>query len=250
MSEKIQISGKNLGAFALLTFCARCFWLRMKCHNKLPYQIFPGIFASIDSYSKKVTASHFDHHGRVPRWFDGFGELGAPIKVPGWSKFQLIDKETNIRLTGVPDEILRHPERGLSILDYKTASFTKTQDGLAPMYHAQLNAYALIARSIGLGSTSCLGLLYYEPVTDLDYGDSDALIKDDRFFLEFSPKLEPVKLEPEIIPSLLRRVREICDLEECPPSRAGCRDCLMLEQLVRGGGKTFSFPATDLEVRA
>jgi hypothetical protein len=107
--------------------------------HEMPWQVafpdFPRNFSSIDGYSKKVTTRHFDRHGRVPRWFDGFGELGTPIKVPGWWKFQFIDKETNIRLTGVPDEILRHPEKGLSILDYKTARFTDTQDILALMYH-------------------------------------------------------------------------------------------------------------------
>jgi hypothetical protein len=135
----------------------------MKCRGKLPYQIFPGIFASIDSYSKKVTMGHYRQYRRVPKWFDGFGELGVPIAVPGWSTFQLIDEETNIRLTGVPDEILRHPERGIWIGDYKTARFSDAQDALAPMYHVQLNSYALIAPKIGLGSVFGLGLLNHEP---------------------------------------------------------------------------------------
>ena len=248
MREQIQISAKNLGALALLSFCVRCFWLRMRCRNGLPYQIFPGIFSSIDGYSKKITALHFDQRGRVPRWFDDFGELGSPIKVPGWSKFQLFDEETNIRLTGIPDEVLRHPKKGLSIFDYKTARFTDAQDVLAPMYHTQLNAYALIAQNIGLGQTSSLGLLYYEPVTELEGADPDFLIKNDRFFLEFSPRLKPVKLETETIRPLLRRVREICDLSECPAGRSDCRDCAMLEELVRGGGKTFSFSVNHPEV--
>jgi len=64
----------------------------------------------------------------------------------------MLDPETNILLTGVPDEILRHPGRGLWIGDYKTARFTETQDALAPMYHIQLNCYGIIAPSIGLGS--------------------------------------------------------------------------------------------------
>ena len=250
MNEQIQISAKNLGSLALLSFCARCFWLRMKCHNKLPYAIFPGIFASIDGYSKRITTYHFGRHGRVPKWFEGFGELGSPIKVPGWSKFQLIDEETNIRLTGVPDEILRHRKKELSILDYKTARFSDTQDALAPMYHTQLNAYAIIAKSIGLGTTSRLGLLYYEPVTDLNSAGSDLLIKDDRFLMAFSPKLKAVKLEPDAIPPLLRRVREICDLPECPAGHPDCHDCSLLENLVRGGGKIFFSPASRLELPA
>jgi hypothetical protein len=108
----------------------------------------------------------------------------------------------------------------------------------------------MIAQRIGLGSTSCLGLLYYEPVTDFDGTDSDSLIKVARFLMEFSPKLKPVKLEPEILPPLLRRVREICELSECPAGRPGCRDCSMLENLVRGGGKIFSFPSSSLEIHS
>jgi hypothetical protein len=211
----------------------------MNSGDKLPYQIFPGIFASIDSYSKKVTTSHYRKRGRVPKWFSGFGELGAPIPVPGWSKFQILDSETNILLTGVPDEILRHPKHGLWIGDYKTARFTNTQDKLAPMYEVQLNCYALIPPRIGLGSVYGLGLLYYEPITDIKDCDPDFLIQDDCFFLQFSPKLKPVKLEPDRIPPLLRRVREICDLSVNPPGRLGCRDCSIVDRLMRGAGLSF-----------
>src|SRR6267142_3643771 len=144
MNQRIQISAKNLGALAVSSFCPRCFWVRMKCGDRLPFQIFPGIFSSIDSYSKKVTTAHFRRHRRVPIWFNGFGELGEPVPVPGWSKFQMLDPETNILLTGVPDEVLRHPQRGTWIGDYKTARVTDTQDTLAAMYEVQLNCYALI----------------------------------------------------------------------------------------------------------
>jgi len=145
----------------------------------------------------------------------------------------MLDPETNILLTGVPDEVLRHPQRGTWIGDYKTARVTDTQDTLAAMYEVQLNCYALIAPKIGLGSVYGLGLLYYEPVTELDFRDTDFLIRQDRLFMEFSPKLKPVKLEPEIIPPLLRQVREICDLAECPPGRPDCRDCSRLEILAK-----------------
>jgi hypothetical protein len=232
MKTQIRISAKTLGSVALPNFCPCCFWIRMRCGDKLPFQIFPGIFSSIDSYSKKVTSCHFHRHGRVPGWFDGFGELGAPIRVPHWSKFQMIDNQTNILLTGVPDELLRHPKRGLWIGDYKCARFTDTQDELAPMYEVQLNAYATIASRIGLGPVYGLGLLYYEPLTELPEAALELLTVRDGFAMRFSPKLLPIKLDPAIIPRLLQRVREICDLPTRPEGRLGCRDCALLDALV------------------
>jgi hypothetical protein len=94
---------------------------------------------------------------------------------------------------------------------------------------------------MGLGSVYGLGLLYYEPVTDLQEAELDFQIKDDSFFLEFSPKLKPVKLEPKIIPPLLRRVREICDPPESLTGRPDCRDCCILDTLMRGTRRAFSF---------
>jgi hypothetical protein len=204
----------------------------MKCRGKLPFQIFPGIFSSIDSYSKTVTAGYFRQHARVPKWFDGFGELGAPIKVPGWSKFNIIDKDFNILLSGVPDEILTHPKKGLWIGDYKTARLTNAQDELAPMYEVQLNCYALIAGAIGMGSVYGLGLLYYEPITAFGEDEQDLIIREDSFFLRFAPKLKAVKLDLKRIPPLLHTVRRICDNSQCPAGKVGCEDCSKVARLL------------------
>jgi len=77
--NQLQISGKDLGALAMKGFCPRCFWIQRR--TKLPWQIFPGIFSSIDSYSKKVVHGQFDKSG-MPGWLDsrlrendGFWEL-------------------------------------------------------------------------------------------------------------------------------------------------------------------------------
>jgi len=50
--ENLKISAKNLGATALEDFCPRCYWIKLKMGNRLPFQSFPGIFSSIDSYTK------------------------------------------------------------------------------------------------------------------------------------------------------------------------------------------------------
>lgn len=211
------------------------------CGDRLPFQIFPGIFSSIDSYSKKVTMHHFLQYGRVPDWFDAFGELGTPIPVPGWAKFQMADAASGIRIRGVPDEIFRNRELGIWIGDYKTARFTDNQDSLSPMYRVQLNCYGMIAQGIGLGAVHGLGLLYYEPVTDIPDTERDVLIQRDRFLLQFTPKIKPISFEPNIIPPLLQKVREICDCSESPPPRLGCRDCYLLESLLRVARPAFVF---------
>ena len=46
---QLRISAKSLGELALPDFCPRCFWLKTKARGKLPFQIFPGIFSSIDA---------------------------------------------------------------------------------------------------------------------------------------------------------------------------------------------------------
>jgi hypothetical protein len=231
-TQQIRISGKNLGQLALPDFCPRCFWLKMRCDHKLPFQIFPGIFSSIDSYTKKVTGCHFDKHGRTPKWLAPFGGLGQPLPIPHHSVFQTLDAETKVLLTGVPDELYRRPDGSLVILDNKTAKFTANQDELLPMYVVQLNAYAQIAEKLKMGRVSGLGLVYYEPQTELTVESVDVVLADDGFAMRFAAKLLPIELRPSMIPPLLRQVVEICDQTVAPPGREGCEDCERMERLV------------------
>ena len=71
----------------------------------MPYTFFPGIFSSIDCYSKRVVHDHFDRHGRPPTWLKPIGDLVAYREPPHWSRFQMLDGAHQILLTGVPDGI-------------------------------------------------------------------------------------------------------------------------------------------------
>ena len=230
--EQIRISAKNLGELGLPSFCPRCFWIKLHSGFKLPYQIFPGIFSSIDSYTKKVTSLHFEQHQRLPDWFFGFGFTGKPVKVPHFSKFSAIDPESNILLCGVPDEILYKTNDSYFIVDYKTAKFTDTQDQLLPMYEVQLNSYAYIGERVGFKPVSGLGLIYYEPLTKISVADLDSFILDDGFSMHFSGKLVPIELNPSKIPELLSKVREIYNMTKPPDGAEGCKDCQLLELLI------------------
>ena len=157
----LQISAKNLGQLALSDYCPRCFYLKLKLQFKLPWQIFPGIFSTIDSYSKKITWQYFEKHKKLPTWFRPFGEFTGLVPVPGWSKFCIVDEKMGIRLTGVPDDIFIMADGRYFIIDYKTARFTENQDKLLGMYRVQLNGYAHIFEKLGMGKIGGLELCYY-----------------------------------------------------------------------------------------
>jgi len=226
----LRISAKNLGHLALPDACPRCFWIQTHC--KLPYQIFPGIFSSIDAYTKKVIHLHLARTGSLPSWLAGFGDTGRPIPVPHHSKFVATHQETGVILTGVPDE-MTSGDAGLWILDYKTAKFTGTQDSLLPVYRCQLNGYALIAETIHQKPVVGLGLVYMEPVTDIE--SADGLVDAEGFRMGFRAKVLPIERDRELVPVLLAKAKGIYDLPVPPAGREGCRDCGLLDGILACG---------------
>ena len=230
---QITISAKDLGVLALPSFCPRCFWIRRHCQNKLPFQIFPGIFSSIDSYTKKVTNVHFDRYSKLPAWLEELAQMGKPVKVPHYSKFTVLDEESDVVLRGAPDEILKKDDGSHIIVDYKTAKYTKAQDSLLPLYQVQLNAYAYIGERQGFDPVSGLALVYMEPQTDLAQDQLDSLVKEEGFLMAFDGHVLEVGLEADkMISPLLKEVRTIHDFESPPPGKQGCRDCQLLEGLI------------------
>ena len=230
--EQLRISGKDLGAVALTDFCARCFWIQRKAPAGLPFQIFPGIFSSIDSYSKNTVHTWFDRHGSPPPWLSELGDVVGYIEPPHYSKFSTVDQATNILLTGAPDALFKLSDGSLLIGDYKTAKFTQAQDRLLPVYRTQLNAYAVIAEARGLGRVSRLALIYTEPDTDRSVAATDGVHRPDGFIMGFSAHVLPVNVDATTIPPLLKRVRELLDSSTPPRGRSGCKDCRKLEGLV------------------
>src|SRR3989338_11057458 len=100
MNEEIRISAKALGELALPTFCTRCFWLKLKVNNRLPFQIFPGIFSSIDSYNKNLIHKWFDRHKTPPNWLSEIKGITGYRDPPHYSRFYFVDKKNNITLRG------------------------------------------------------------------------------------------------------------------------------------------------------
>ncbi len=230
--ERMRISGKDLGALALPSFCPRCFWVSRKAPGGLPYQIFPGIFSSIDSYTKKIVHGWFDRKGAPPAWLAELGPIQGYIDPPHFSKFQTIDEPTNILLTGAPDAIFVRGDGSHLIGDYKTARFTKSQDALLPVYEVQLNSYALIAEAVGIAPVSAIALIYAEPRTEQADADRETSHDEGGFTMGFGAKIRPLDLNPGMIRPLLDRTRAILDMPKPPPVRSGCKDCAKLDGLI------------------
>lgn len=233
-SNMIRISAKTLGALAMPDFCPRCFWLQLKLDFKLPYQIFPGIFSSIDSYTKKITLFHTERFGSPPRWFDSFGKFVRPVKIPPRSEFFIFDEASNVQLTGVPDEIFLQQDHSYFIADYKTARFTATHDSLMPIYVVQLNGYAMIAGQCGLRPVTGIGLVYYEPQTNVTSDTLDLVLLEKGFHMPFRAHLLELELKPEeVVVPLLKKVRDLANMTAPPKGRDGCENCRTVGELVR-----------------
>jgi PD-(D/E)XK nuclease superfamily len=216
-------------------FCPRCFWIQMRVSG-LPYQIFPGIFSSIDAYSKNLVHGWFDRHGAPPAWLASLGDIRGYEAPPHHSKFRTLDAATNILLTGAPDGVLIRADHSRVIIDYKTARFTAYQDELFPIYEAQLNAYAHIGERTWKEPVSALALIYTEPVTDDAAAHGDSNVTGNGFRMPFSANIVRVERKAKLVPKLLGRAMEILDLKVPPPSREGCQDCQQLSELISAAG--------------
>ncbi len=233
MADPHPISGGNLGGLALPGFCGRCFWLGL--HRDLPFQMgLPGVFSSIDAFTKNAVRVHFGREGRLPPWFPDIGPVAGYEPALSSRKFRSADPGTGVLLTGVPDDIFRLRDNSLHIVDYKTSRFTETQDSLRPKYDVQLNSYAWIAERLGMGRVSGLSLLYLEPATGGDAGVPGAPGP----AMRFTPRRVEVRLQPDrLLPPLLRRFRDLHAAPSPPPGAPGCEDCAALEGLLGALGK-------------
>ena len=227
----MRISAKNLGLLALPDCCPRCFWLRAKLGWKSPWAIMPGIFSSIDAYSKRAILAYFERNRRFPPWIAGRWAEARPLPTPHHSTFRLVEPKTGIVMTGVPDLLLGLQRNCLAILDLKTARHSDHQDELLPMYRIQLTGYALIAEGLGMGHVEALGLVYCEPPTNGENRGLDACVGDHGFEMPFKATAVPVGLDRSTIPPLLERAKGILGLEEAPEGREGCKDCKVAGEL-------------------
>ncbi|RLC23038.1 MAG: hypothetical protein DRH93_08395 [Deltaproteobacteria bacterium] len=221
----IRISGKNLSSVLMPDFCPTCFWI--KNNMKVPWQIFPGIFSSIDAYTKKMVHLIFDETGNPPTWMPEIADALTYGKTLHWSKFKRFDTKTWITVSGMEDDVFIYRDKSRTIVDYKTAKYTKNQDKLLPLYEGQLNMYSWIEEGLGNEVRDDLPLIYCEPITDplsTNYNGSG-------FSMPFEPKTLIVKKDREIVRRALDIAGDIV-FGKMPELNPNCKDCQQLSDII------------------
>jgi len=225
----MQISAKDLGWIEMEDFCPRCFWVER--HYKLPFQVgFPGIFSSIDSYTKNVVSKYFERYGKLPDWLGGIGEVKRLVKEKS-SDFRV--ERDGVTLTGVPDEIFQRPDGSYGIIDYKTARYTGNQDILMPVYEVQLNGYAYIAEAIGDKPVNDLYLVYFEPPSHDHFDElTSKHTTAEGFEMPFKSNIHKIRKNTKEIERLMEKANKIYEMAVPPKGRDGCEDCKRLDALL------------------
>lgn len=205
----------------------------------LPWQSFPGIFSSIDRYTKQVVVGHLRREERLPRWMasafhTSAGDAVEHIAPPHWASFKATEEATGVTLRGEADAVFRLADGTCAIVDYKTSRYNPDNRSQRRVYRAQLNAYAWIAQRLDFPPVSRLALAYMEPDTGPETADAPELVDAAGFALGFRPRVVEVELNPDrIIPPLLRQAARLHALPAPPEARKGCRDCAALEGVMR-----------------
>lgn len=229
---QIKLSAKKLGEVAMPTFCPRCFWLKYRLGNKLPFSTFPSIFGTIDRHTKGVVHGYFDEHGEAPQWLaaivpDAVGYIDPPRSFD----FKM-NLAPDFLLSGEPDGILTLKDGSLCVVDYKTAFHKGDKDPLLPIYQVQLNCYALLAAAHSLGESSRLTLLYSEPLVGNAFATDAKAETPIDFALGFHVKHHDIPLDVALVERCVKLARSTVRSERPPAGRIGCEDCTRITDLV------------------
>lgn len=229
MNDSIKISAKNLGQVALEDFCPRCYWIRLKMQHKLPWQMFPGIFSSIDSFTKHCIHYMIDN-GPTPEWMmNGVGNVAKYLPVPHYKKSTYFDPKSNITLSGAPDDLWVLCDGTLVIPDFKTQRHTENQDKLFSLYEVQANVYnILMTQDTKIDAKLCL--IYMEPDTNQSSACNN-IIKIG-FSMCFHAVVVPVVTDKKIVRNALSQTREIYEMPHAPKGRDGCKECYQLDSII------------------
>ena len=222
----LKISVKNLSEFSLPDACPKCLWVKNRLSYKYPFGMFPGIFSTIDGYSKKVTGLSKITGFLSPKCLEDTYPGCKQIPVPDWRKFKATLNDVEFR--GKPDDLLVKEDTGhLFIPDYKTSKYRGADDRFAALYDTQLNCYGYIAEQQG-HSLDKLALVYYEPQAEPELSD---VLSDDTISMRFVVHIREVPIDFDGLAKTIDKAKSVL-LGDMPLGVPGCKDCGLLDKVV------------------
>lgn len=245
----IKLTAKDLGLLKLKDFCPRCFWFRIKYPIEDAHTFrspMPGIVSTLDAYIKRTIFYYFKQNKILPDWFqDALKEIRlinpTEIKDVLPSKRWKVKIET-YQLTGTPDVLFQMEDGSFLIADYKTASFTSTQEELFPLYEAQLNAYKYLAEHEKL-KVKALSLIYIEPIGYKENIDYLTKVNKEKLTLHFRCMVKVVKIwENREIEELVKEAGKILDSASPPEGNLECKYCRGFNKWLRNLSKLNPYP--------
>ncbi len=205
--------------------------------------MFPGIFSSIDRYTKNLVHAFFDEYEEAPACLEGFEDAVDYLEV---GRLQYFDEASGILVTGEPDDVFTLTDAYLGLVDYKTARFPKALENqddsesskLLPRYTVQLNVYDYLLEKNDFAKCKKAALVYFNPLTKLSSSEFLDRWNDGGVSLGFEAKVVSVELNhKKVLPPLLALVRKIYELKKAPQGRAGCKNCERIRKMLALAGK-------------
>jgi CRISPR/Cas system-associated exonuclease Cas4 (RecB family) len=130
-----------------------------------------------------------------------------------------IDKDTNLQICGIVDDLWQNPEKEIIVVDYKATSTTKTislDDKWKVSYKRQMEIYQWIFRQNG-HKVSETGYFVFANAKK-DRGGFDGR-------LEFELSILPYKGDTSWIKSTIVQIKKCLDSDKIPASSSECKYC-------------------------
>lgn len=188
----------------------------------------PAIMQHLDRQQKRAAATSMSERGELPAFYGGFR---FPKQIIPVASLRAHHSDTDLEVYGRPDLVLEAQDGSRMVLDHKTASPKPQDHPLFLNYRTQVNLYGWLIENMAEGySVSKVGLVYFEYENPKD-DDVDDLTDDGGITVRFKGIVQQVEYDPSsIVLPLLRKYRELLDMEEPPEGNPDCSDCALLDQ--------------------
>lgn len=230
MDQSLRVSPRHLGQMTLAGFCLRCYFYLILLRFRLPFdRPMPGVMYHLDIFEKQFVDAFLANHRKFP---PGMEKLRCTESIAFPRKLTAEYPEYGLTLVGMPDAVLKRRDGKLVVIDYKTALCKGEDDPFLPAYKIQLLGYAELIEQAGLGEVDGAAIVYFENQSKAYRDNPLDLASSKGFSIPFEINTVPVDLDRKQLRFLMKRFRDIANLQLPPKGRDRCKDCARLQRLL------------------